>query len=64
MFFYNLGAWLEKQILWDRRFENDDTLSAFVEGWLGNRCHEQWNFGDSNTDGSFTGAVSNSFLSP
>ena len=28
-------------------------------------CHQlQWNFNGSNTDGSFTTAVSNSFLSP
>ena len=27
-------------------------------------CHIQWNFHGSNTDGSFTTAVSNSFLSP
>ena len=29
-----------------------------------NKYNGQWNFGGSNTDGSFTRTVSNSFLSP
>ena len=38
--------------------------SGYFAVHFGKKSYIQWNFSGSNTDGSFTTAISNSFLSP